>query len=102
MILSNNIIPTVPVLKMVRISKQCKIAFAFKRSRHKVRNPYINTEASQVVTNLPANAGDVRDAVSKPKSGRSPGVGDGNPLQYSCLENSVDKGGWQARVHGSV
>ena len=94
-----------PVLKMVRISKQYKIAFAFKRSRHKVRNLYINTEASQVVlvvTNLPASAGDARDAVSKPELGRSTGIGNGNPLQYSCLENSVDKGAWQATVHGSM
>ena len=94
-----------PVLKMVRISKQYKITFVFKRSRHKVRNLYINTEASQVVlvvTNLPASAGDARDAVSKPELGRSTGVGDGNPLQYSCLENSVDKGAWQATVHGSM
>ena len=94
-----------PVLKMVRISKQYKIAFAFKRSRHKVRNLYRNTEAFQVVlvvTHLPAIAGDSRNAVSKPELGRSTGVGNGNPLQYSCLENSVDKGAWQATVHGSM
>ena len=41
----------------------------------------------QVVKNLPANAGDVRDVASIPRLGRSPGVGNGNPLQYSCLEN---------------
>ena len=45
-----------------------------------------------VVKNLPANAGDTRDACSIPGSGRSPGIGNGNPLQYSCLENSMDRG----------
>ena len=44
--------------------------------------------------NLPASAGDVRDACSIPGSGRSPGEGNGNPLQYSCLENSMDRGAW--------
>ena len=45
-------------------------------------------------------AGDTRDAGSIPESGRSPGVGNGNPYQYSCLENSIDRGAWQATVHG--
>ena len=45
------------------------------------------------------NAGDVRDADSNPWEGRSPGGGHGNPLQYSCLENSVDRGAWRATVH---
>ena len=53
-----------------------------------------------VVKNLPANAGDIRDAGSTPGSGRSPGEGHGNPLQYSCLENPMDRGAWQATVHG--
>ena len=53
-----------------------------------------------VVKNLPANAGDSRDAGSIPELGRSPEGGNGNPLQYSCLENSVDRGAWQATVHG--
>ena len=44
-----------------------------------------------VVKNPPANAGDVRDLGSRPGSGRSPGGGHGNPLQYSCLENSMDR-----------
>ena len=50
--------------------------------------------------NLPANAGDVRDAGLIPGSGRSPGEGHGNPLQYSCLEDPMDRGAWQAIVHG--
>ena len=53
-----------------------------------------------VVKNLPANSGDARDMGLNPGSGRSPGVGNGNPLQYSCPENSMDRGGCQATVHG--
>ena len=53
-----------------------------------------------VVKNLPANAGDTRDVGSIPGSGRSPGEGNGNPLQYSRLENSMDRGAWRATVHG--
>ena len=52
------------------------------------------------VKNLPANAGDITDAGSIPGSGRSPGGGHGNPLYYSCLENPMDRGAWQATVHG--
>ena len=50
-----------------------------------------------VVKNPPVNAGDVS---SIPESGRSPGEGNGNPLQYSCLDNPMDRGAWQATVHG--
>ena len=53
-----------------------------------------------MVKNLPANAGDARDAGSIPVSGRSPGEGHGNPLQCSWLENSMDRGAWWAIVHG--
>ena len=52
-----------------------------------------------VVKNLPTNAGDVRDMGSIPGLGRAPGEGNGDPLQYSCLENSKDRGAWQATVH---
>ena len=52
-----------------------------------------------VVKNLPANAGDRRDAGSIPELGRFPGRGRGNPLQYSCLENPMDRGAGQATVH---
>ena len=52
-----------------------------------------------VVENLPANAGDMRDEGSIPGSGRSSGGGHGNPLQYSCLENPMDRGPWWAAVH---
>ena len=47
-----------------------------------------------VVKKPSANAGDVRDVGLIPGSGRSPGVGNGNPLQYSCLENPKDRGAW--------
>ena len=52
-----------------------------------------------LVKNLPANAGDTRDVGSIPGSERSPGGGHGNPLQYSCLENPMDRGAWQVIVH---
>ena len=55
---------------------------------------------AQLVKNLPANAGDARDAGLIPESGRSPGGGHGNTLQASCLENPMDRGAWQARVCG--
>ena len=45
------------------------------------------------------NVGDIRDLGSTPGSGRSPRGGHGNPLQYSCLENPMDRGAWQAMVH---
>ena len=53
----------------------------------------------QWVKNPPANAGGTRDVCSIPGSGRSPGEGNGNLLQYSCLENSMDRGAWWAIVH---
>ena len=51
------------------------------------------------VKNLPANAGDVRDLGSIPGTGRFPGEGHGNPVQYSCLGNPMHRGAWQATVH---
>ena len=50
--------------------------------------------------NLPANAGDTGDAGSIPGLGRPPGGGNGNPLQYSCLGNPMDRGAWWTTVHG--
>ena len=52
---------------------------------------------AQMVKNLPTNA---EDSGLIPGSGRSPGEGNGNPLQYSCLENPMDKGAWQVTVYG--
>ena len=50
--------------------------------------------------NLPANTGGIRDVGFIPGSGRAPGGEHGNPLQYSCLENAMDRGAWQATVLG--
>ena len=55
-----------------------------------------------MVKNLPANAGDSGDMGWIPGSGRYPGEGNGNPLQYSCLENSMHRGASQAEVHGGA
>ena len=55
---------------------------------------------AQLVKNLPSNVGDVGDVGLLPGLGRFPGVGNGNPLQYSCLENSMERGDWQDIVHG--
>ena len=55
-----------------------------------------------VVKNLPANAGDVRDAGSIHGSGRFPGEGNDYPLQYSCLENSMENGACWATIHGDA
>ena len=51
---------------------------------------------AQMVKNMPVSAGDIRDMDSIPGSGRSPGEGNGNPLQYSCLGNARDRGAWWA------
>ena len=66
---------------------------------------YLNTHTHRLprwcrVNNLPANAGDAGDPGAIPGSGRSAGEGNDNPLQYSCLENSMDRGAWRASVHG--
>ena len=53
-----------------------------------------------VVKNLPANAGDIREVGLIPGLGRSPGGGHGYPLQYSYLENPMDRGAWRATIHG--
>ena len=63
---------------------------------------YLTTLISQValvVKNLPASAEGVRDGGSIPGLGRSPGGGHGNPLQYSCLEDPMDRGAWWSTVH---
>ena len=63
--------------------------------------PGVNaSQVELVVKNPPANAGDVRDKGLIPGSGRFPGEGNGYPLQYSCLENPMDRGAWWATVHG--
>ena len=58
------------------------------------------SQVALVVKNLPANAGDIKRGGLIPGPGRSPEEGHGNPLQYSCLENPMDRGAWEATVHG--
>ena len=60
---------------------------------------YMAFQVVLVVKNLLASAGDMKVAGSIPVSERSPGGGHGNPLQYSCLKNAMDRGAWQATVH---
>ena len=60
------------------------------------------SQVAVVVKNLPANAGYVRDTDLIPGSGRSAGEGHGNPLQYSCLQNPMDRGAWWVAVHGGL
>ena len=61
---------------------------------------YTGFPGDSVVKNPPANAGDIRHASLIPESGRSPGGRHGNALQYSCLENPMDRGAWRVTVHG--
>ena len=58
-----------------------------------------DSQVALVVKNLPVNAGDARESGSVPDLGRSPAVGNGNPLQFSCLENSMNRRAWQAIVY---
>ena len=58
-----------------------------------------DSQAALVVKNLPPNAGDIRNAGLIPGLGRSPGEGYSNPLQYSCLENHMDRGAWWAALY---
>ena len=58
------------------------------------------SQVALVVKNPPVNRGDSRDVGSIPGLGGSPGGGRGTPLQYSCLENPMDRGAWRATVHG--
>ena len=60
---------------------------------------FVGFPSGSVVKNSRANAGDARDMASIPRLRRSPGEGNGNPLQYSCLENPMDREAWQATVH---
>ena len=62
----------------------------------------LQCQLALVVKNTSANAGDVKDVGSIPESGRSPGAGHRNPLQYSCLGNPMDRGAWQVTVHGVI
>ena len=65
----------------------------------RILNLNIISLMAQLVKNPPANAGDTRDMSLIPGSGRCPGEGNGNSLQYSCLENSMDRGAWWVTVY---
>ena len=72
--------------------------WAYRGENSLLVGPHGASLVALVIKNPPANAGDIRDAISIPGSGRSPGGGYGNPLQYSCLENPMDRGAWQATI----
>ena len=67
---------------------------------HEMMGPEGASQMALSVKNLPANAGETRNLGSIPGLGRSPEGGHGNPPQYSCLENPMDRGAWQTAVHG--
>ena len=81
-------------LKYTAQSTRCLLSILFIEQKKKIL-----FQVALVVKNPPADA---RDAGSIPGSGRSPGEGTANPLQYSCLEKSMDRGAWQATVHGAT
>ena len=79
----------------------CVIKIIINRIKYGLEKCLAISRASlvaQLVKNLPANAEDARDAKLIPESGRSPGDGNGNPFQYSCLENSKERGAWWTTV----
>ena len=87
---------------MPQITVMVSQVHAYVKAHQRLYLKYVQFGASQValvVKNPPANTGDIRDWGSIPGSGRSPGGGPGNPLQYSCLENPMDRGGWRAIAH---
>ena len=63
---------------------------------------WLRFPSGAMAKNPPANTGDIKDVGSIPGSGRSPEGGHGNPPQYSCLENPMDRGAWWATVHEAV
>ena len=114
----NNFVTTVSILKNLE-EKTNKTGEKMKKFRNVPGGPAVETlcfhfrgpgltpgwrtkgapQVALVVKNSPAIARDVRDIGSIPGSGRSFGVGNGNPLHYSCLENPMDRGAWEATVH---
>ena len=97
--------PILPILLVNFLTLNCiRQTEEFKSHLHPGLNTVIERkrgfQGGAVAKNLPACAGDARDGISISGSGRSSGVGNGNPLQYSCLENPKDRGAWWAVVHG--
>ena len=79
------------VLAKLRVSEEVTFNLRFER---------VGLLGGSVVKNLPASEGDARDVGLISGSGRCPGEGSGSPLQYSCLGNPMDRGAWQAAIHG--
>ena len=86
---SNCVSLLIPSVSLFSVNKYYSTTYPVRASR-----------VALVVRNPPTNAEDSRDVGSIPGSGRSPGKGNGNPLQCSCLGNPMDRGAWWATVHG--
>ena len=89
--LNRHLIPSHSILCVAVFSKLLSLGLLCKAS-----------QVALAIKNPPANAGGGRDAGWTPGSGRSPGEGHGNPPQYSCLENPMDRRAWWAIVHGAA
>ena len=78
----------------------CNVENSCLRNADLFNTNYVGFPGTTAVKSLPASAGDVRDPGLIPGPGRPPGGGSGNPLQYPCLENAMDRGAWRATVQG--
>ena len=90
-------------IQMLATTKDCTVHAWFEDNEElkgQIFKPSCVSQLALVVKNLPVNAGDVKEAGSSPGLGRFPGEGNSKPLQYSCLENSTDRGAWKATVLG--
>ena len=86
---------------MVYVLYEANYPIFSSSSSFNIRYTYLGaSQVAPVVKSPPANAGDLRDVGLISRLGRSPGGEHGNPLQYSCMENLMDKGAWWASVHG--
>ena len=88
------------MISFIWVSQQWRHFFDDKVRLVVIRGIFAS-QVALVTKNPPANAGDTRDVGSIPVSGRSSGEGNGAPLQYSCLQNSTDKGAWWLHSMGS-
>ena len=87
------------IKKKIQLSKDEEKSFFNSIYLHNL-SLHCASQAALVVKNLPDNTGDAKDTGLIPGSGRSPGEGNGNPLQYFCLENSMGREIWRATAHG--